>query len=115
MSSPLKNKKILMLSYTSFIQKFYRTLPLQIKNISGAEVKIIVPPYWKELWGTKKNYLEKIENDILDIYEGKILFTGNLHLAFFRNTLISILKSFQPDIIDLENEPFNFGSFQIVT
>jgi glycosyltransferase involved in cell wall biosynthesis len=109
-----ENKNILMISYTSFIQKFYRTLPHEISRISGFKIKILVPPYWKEIWSKGKQYLEKIKNDRLDITEGNTFFTGNLHFAFFRNKLINILRSFQPDIIDLENEPFNFGSFQLV-
>ena len=44
-----------MVSYTSFIQKFYQTLPLQIAQQSRWDITELVPPYWKELWsGGKK-------------------------------------------------------------
>jgi len=111
---PLPDKNILMISYNSFLQKFYQTLPAEISKQSGAGVKILVPPYWKELWSNGKIYLEKSSDPGYEIVVGKTAFTGNLHFAVFRNQLIKLLKKFQPHIIDLENEPFNAGTFQLV-
>lgn len=111
---PLPDKNILMISFTSFVQKFYQTLPAEIARQSGARVKILVPPYWKELWSNGKKYLEKSSDPGYEIVVGKTAFTGNLHFAVFRNQLMKLLKKFQPQIIDLENEPFNAGTFQLV-
>ena len=110
----LKHKKILMVSYTSYMQKLYQTLPREVAIQSGAEVKILVPPYWKELWSGGKAPLEKTSDPAYDTSIGDIVFTGNLHFAVFRNTLAGLIKTFQPDIIDLEDEPFNAGSYQML-
>jgi glycosyltransferase involved in cell wall biosynthesis len=107
-------KKILMISYTSFIQKFYQTLPHKIARQSGWELTVLVPPYWKELWSGGKKYLEKSEDELFDLVTGNILFAGNLHLAIFRSQLKRLLRKIRPDIIDLEDEPFNLGSFQTI-
>jgi glycosyltransferase involved in cell wall biosynthesis len=104
---PLPDKNILMISFTSFVQKFYQTLPAEIARQSGARVKILVPPYWKELWSNGKKYLEKSSDPGYEIVVGKTAFTGNLHFAVFRNQLMKLLKKFQPQIIDLENEVRN--------
>lgn len=109
-----QRKKILMISFTSFLQKFYQTLPHEIARQSGWEVRILVPPYWKELWSGGKKYLEKKFDELYDTVVGGILFPGNLHLAMFRTHLKFLLRDFQPDIIDLENETFNLGSWQTV-
>jgi glycosyltransferase involved in cell wall biosynthesis len=95
----LSSRKILMVSYTSFLQKFYQTLPKEIARLSGARVKVLVPPHWKELWSGGKIFLENGGEELIDISVGNVL---------------RLLKTFKPDIIDLEDEPFNAGSFQIV-
>ena len=111
MAAPLK---ILMVSYTSFIQKFYQTLPHEIALQSGANVQVLVPPHWKELWSSGKLLLEHRQDPRFTLHVGQIWFTGSLHFAVFRNRLVHLLKTFQPDIIDLEDEPFNLGSLQMV-
>jgi glycosyltransferase involved in cell wall biosynthesis len=110
----LSQKRILMISYTSFIQEFYQSLPREIALISKSEVKVLVPPYWKEMWSAGKKYLEKKSDPNYEIHIGKIIFTGNLHFAFFISKLKKLLQTFKPDIIDLEDEPFNAGTFQLV-
>jgi glycosyltransferase involved in cell wall biosynthesis len=114
MKQALANKKILMISYTSFLQKYYQTLPHEIARISGAKIKVLVPAFWKELWSDGKKYLEKEYDPLYEIIKGKITFAGNLHFSFFRNKLKQMVSDFKPDIIDLDNEPFNAGSFQLV-
>lgn len=101
-----------MVSYTSFIQKFYQTLPHKIAALSGATVKVLVPPYWKELWSGGKKMLEKTSDPLYEVVVADARFIGNLHYAYFRGGLRQLLQSFRPDIIDLEDEPFNAGSFQ---
>ena len=106
--------RILMISYTSFIQEFYQSLPREIALITDSEMKVLVPPYSKEMWSAGKKYLEKKSDPNYEIHIGKIIFTGNLHFAFFITKLKKLLQTFKPDIIDMENEPFNAGGFQLV-
>ncbi len=110
----MNKPRILMISFTSFIQKFYQTLPQEIARQSGWDVTVLVPPYWKELWSGGVKHLEKNSDPHYRMVVGDIRFTGNLHLAVFRGQLKRVLGEFRPDLVDLENEPFNLGSFQIV-
>ncbi len=110
----LSQTRILMISYTSFIQEFYQSLPREIALITKSELKVLVPPYWKELWSGGKINLEKKYDLNYDIHIGKIIFSGNLHFAFFITKLKKLLQTFKPDIIDLEDEPFNAGTFQLI-
>ncbi len=104
--------RVLMVSFTSFIQEFYQTLPQEIARQSGWEVTVLVPPFWKELWSGGIKYLEKDSDPHYRVVVGDIRFAGNLHLAYFRGRLKELLREFRPHIVDLENEPFNLGSFQ---
>lgn len=111
----MQNKiKLLMISFSSFLQKYYQTLPHEIKRQTDWNVKVLVPAFWKEKWSGGKIFLEKHQDDFYDIVIGKILCPGNLHFSIFLTQLKNLLKNFQPDIIDLEDEPFNLGSYQIV-
>ena len=60
--------KILMISYTSFLQKFYQSLPGEIAMQSDAQVKVLVSEYWKELWSGGKIYLEKTSDPNYEIF-----------------------------------------------
>lgn len=106
-------RRILMVSYTSFLQQFYQTLPQEIARQSGADVQVLVPPRWSEIWSGGTRSLERRNDPLFDLHVGQVLFTGNLHFAVFRNRLVHLLKTLQPDIIDLEDEPFNVGSLQM--
>lgn len=105
---------ILMVSYTSFLQQFYQSLPNQIAKQSNAIVDVLVPPYWKEMWSGGKVYLQQLPAAEFRLHVGRIFYPGNLHFAFYLNRLAGLLKQNKPGIIDLEDEPFNLGSLQMV-
>ncbi len=105
---------ILLISFSSFLQKYYQTLPEEIANQTGVNVTVVVPPYRKELWSKKKVFLESRTDIHFDLKVFKTFFPFNLHFTFFRNGLGGILKKLQPDIVDIENEAFNIGTFQII-
>jgi glycosyltransferase involved in cell wall biosynthesis len=103
-----------MVSYTSFLQRFYQSLPNEVAKISDADVRVVVPPYWIELWSGGKKYLERDDTTKFTLETGKIAFPGNLHFSFFYTQLAKTIREFQPHIIDMDNEPFNAGSYQVV-
>ncbi len=104
--------RVLFLSYTSLLQKIYQQ---RVVELSGkvSDLRVLTPAYWKEIWKDKRVYLEG------KLLAGKhftsgVLFPGNLHLAVFTGKLGGLIKRFSPDIIDMENEPFNLGSLQVL-
>jgi glycosyltransferase involved in cell wall biosynthesis len=104
--------KVLFISFTSLLQKMYQKRACEISKYCD-DINILTPKYWKEIWKNKKVLLEGrlIPEKHLT---GKIFFTGNLHFACFINKFVDLLKHFRPDVIDMENEPFNLGSLQLI-
>ncbi|NLB34482.1 MAG: glycosyltransferase family 4 protein [Elusimicrobia bacterium] len=104
--------KVLFVSYTSLLQKQYQKRVVELSEYLD-DVRVLTPEYWIEHWKKEKVYLEgKLLGD--KHITGKPYFTGNLHFAFFSGILKKVIKDFKPDLIDLEDEPFNFGSYQIL-
>ena len=106
--------KVLMISFTSLIQEMYHGKPREIAKFPGVKLTLLVPPYWKELWSDRKRELELRYADDYSIEVAPTLFTGNLHLSVFKKKIGKLPRDLQPDIIDIEDEPFNAGSAQIV-
>ncbi len=106
--------KILMISFTSLIQELYHGKPREIAKLPGVTLTVLVPPYWKELWSRQKRFLEVRDAETYTIKICDTYFSGNLHLSVFREKIRSLLKKMRPDIIDIEDEPFNLGSAQII-
>lgn len=106
--------RVLVASYTSLLQAHYRRKVDALAKLPGIEVEVLVPPAWRELW--RRGADVALERDGTEPYRlnvGRALFTGNLHFAMFREQLLATLRRFRPDLIDLEDEPFNLGSLQM--
>jgi len=106
--------KILMISYTSLIQELYHGKPRAIAAIPEVDLTVLVSPYWKEFWSRGKQRLEARATESYSMEVAPILFAGNLHFAMFRKTIGRLIGELQPEIIDIEDEPFNAGSAQVV-
>ena len=106
--------KVLMISYTSLIQELYHGKPRAIAALPEVELRVLVPPYWKELWSGGRKNLEVTSSEKYRISIEPALFPGNLHLAFFRRGIGKLIREWRPDIIDVEDETFNAGSAQVV-
>ena len=105
---------VLMISFTSLIQELYHGKPREIAKFPDVKLTVLVPPHWKELWSKQRRRLELQRADTYAIEVGKTFFTGNLHFSFFGGKMRELIKNLQPDIIDMEDEPFNTGSAQVV-
>lgn len=104
--------KVLFISFTSLLQKTYQHRVAEIASYCE-DIRILTPPHWMEIWNNRNIQLEgKLMPD--KHFTGSVLFTGNLHFAVFHKGLTGLIKDFRPDIIDMENEPFNLGSYQLL-
>ncbi|MGM0442126.1 MAG: glycosyltransferase family 4 protein [Elusimicrobiota bacterium] len=100
-----------MVSYTSLLEKLYRKKCDEISKY--VDLKVLIPRYRKTLWAGDKKIYFKPDKEEYPIKTGRVLFLSNLHFAVFISQLKKILKNFKPDIVDLEDEPFNGGSLQM--
>jgi glycosyltransferase involved in cell wall biosynthesis len=104
--------KLLMISSSSLLKKFYQTLPLEIVKQTGWSTKVIVPPFKKDRWMGEKKILEKENSDYFNIIKCHTILGGNISL--YGKRLKQSLQSFQPTIIDLENQPESPTALQLV-
>jgi glycosyltransferase involved in cell wall biosynthesis len=105
--------RVLMISYTSLIQELYHAKPRELAALEGVELTVLVPPAWRELWGGRRE-LEVTKAGSYKVEIAPVYFEGSLHYAVFREKIGHLIRTLQPDIIDIEDEPFNAGSAQAV-
>ena len=105
---------VLMISYASLIQELYHGKPREIAKFPDVALTVFVPPFWKERWSQGKLPLEVKHSEFYDIEIGKVFFPGYMHFAFFKEKIGNLIKQLHPDIIDIEDEPFNAGSAQVI-
>ena len=107
--------KVLCISWTSVLQEHYRRKLHYLSRLPEIELTLLCAPYWKELWsfGSPVKFEGECEHDSFNTTKGRVLFAGNLHLSVFVSSLRGLLRQ-RPDVIDVENEPFNLGAFQVL-
>jgi glycosyltransferase involved in cell wall biosynthesis len=103
-----------MISYTSLLQKLSRKKCEELAKYEDMELFLLVPPFSRELWSREKLPLEKNPKKSYNIRIGRAFPLRNLHFSLFYRGLLGTLRQLKPDIIDLENEPFNLGTFQVI-
>lgn len=77
----------------------------------GVDLLTIVPPSWKDERGETR--LERVFTDGYDMEVLPLNFNGNFHLYHFRN-LGRVLRKFQPDIVHIDEEPYNLAAWQMM-
>ncbi len=92
------------------VNDWYRDKIRVLNNIDGLYMGLLIPPQWTE--GGYLNHFEVKENDSFPIYVGKIRNRELIHRYFFYTGIVSALRKFKPDIIDLEEEPYSYVAWQ---
>lgn len=106
--------RVLMISYTSLLQRAYRKKCDEICRQGDVDLTVLTPFYWKEWWspGGKVEFEAGAEDEAYRCVQAPIVFSGNGHLAFFRRGMGALLSDVRPDIIDIEREPWCWASAQ---
>ncbi len=103
-----------MISHTSLLQKLSRRKCEELAKYDDIELSILIPRFSRQLWSRERLPLEKNAKESYNIRVGRVFPLKNLHFSLFCRGLLGALRKFRPDIIDLENEPFNLGTFQVI-
>lgn len=69
---------------------------------------VVVPPFWRDERGITP--LERIHVHGYRIEEALMLFNGQFHLHFYPE-FGEILRRFRPDIVHIDEEPYNLATF----
>ncbi len=99
--------RVLMLSKACIVGIYQRKL----ECIAARDVELLtlVPPSWRDERG--EQHLERVYTDGYRLQTTPIVFNGNFHLHFYPQ-LDDYLREFQPDILHIDEEPYNLAAWQ---
>ncbi len=99
--------KILMLSKACLVGA-YQTKLEEIAKFDDVELLVIVPPVWLDPSGPVA--LERSHTDGYRLLADPIRFNGHFHLHYYPR-LKQRVAEFQPDIVHIDEEPYNLATF----
>jgi len=99
--------RILMISKACIMGAYQRKLE-EIARLPDIELMVVVPPSWRD--GSRVAQLERVHTAGYELVVEPIAFNGNFHLHFYPR-LGQRLHAFAPDIVHVDEEPYNFATF----
>ena len=99
--------KVLMLSKACIVGTYQKKLE-EIAAIDDVELTVAVPPSWDDPRSPTR--LERVHTQGYELIVTDILFNGNYHLHFYPK-LRRIIRQIQPDIVHIDEEPYNLATF----
>jgi glycosyltransferase involved in cell wall biosynthesis len=99
--------RILMISKALIVGQ-YQTKPLGLARKPGVQLTVVVPPVWRDERG-----MMPLETKHVDGYQfivAPLCLNGHYHLNYFPS-IGDIIERVKPDLIHLDEEPYNFATF----
>jgi len=95
--------KVLMIS-KALVTGTYQKKPEEIAKFEDVDLTVVVPP----AWGMQR--LERVHTEGYELIVTDIRFNGNFHLHHYPQ-LKRIIADVAPDVIHIDEEPYNFATF----
>jgi glycosyltransferase involved in cell wall biosynthesis len=99
--------RIAMISKACLVGAYQRKLE-ELAGFPGVDLMVIVPPLWKE--GSRVVHLERAHTEGYDLVVEPVAFNGSFHLHVYPH-LRRRLREFQPDVVHIDEEPYNLATF----
>ena len=99
--------RVLMLSKACIVGAYQRKLE-EMAAVPGVELTVVVPPYWRDERGVIR--LERAHTAGYRLETLPMVANGNFHLHFYP-TLGRLLRQVRPDIVHIDEEPYNLATF----
>jgi glycosyltransferase involved in cell wall biosynthesis len=99
--------RVLMLCKACIVGIYQRKLEAIAQ--AGVELRVLVPPSWRDERG--EQMLEAVYTSGYDLRIVPIVLNGNFHLHFYRG-IADHIADFAPDIVHIDEEPYNLASWQ---
>ncbi len=99
--------RILMVSKACLVGTYQRKLE-EIARFQDIELMVVVPPSWRD--GSRLIRLEPAYTTGYQLVVEPIALNGSFHLHFYPR-LGQRLRAFAPDIVHVDEEPYNFATF----
>ena len=100
--------KVLMISKACLVGIYQRKLE-ELARQPGVELKVLVPPSWNDRGGVVP--LERTHSEGYDLAVTPIALNGNYHMHFYPG-LRRHVRDFRPDIVHIDEEPYNLATWQ---
>lgn len=101
------NPRVLMVSKACVVGIYQRKLEHIARQ--GIDLKVIVPPAWKDERGTTQLERAYTEGYVLDVLPMRL--NGSFHFHFYAG-LRQVIRDFEPHIIHIDEEPYNLAAWQ---
>lgn len=95
--------KVLMISKALVVGAYQRKLE-EIAHHADIDLSVVVPPAWGE------SRLERVHLQGYELLVSPIRFNGDFHLHYYPK-LGRIMRQIKPDVVHIDEEPYNFATF----
>src|SRR5947209_14404428 len=102
------NMRVLMISKALVAGTSQRKLE-ELAKCPGVELTLVTPPYWQSDDGSKL-VLERLYTSGYQMIVTPMRLNGNFHLHYYPR-LGKIMRSVRPEIVHIDEEPYNFATF----
>jgi len=99
--------RVVMVSKALVVGAYQRKLE-ELARLGEIELTVVVPPEWRDRRSHVK--LERAHTAGYELVVAPLLFAGQYHLHFYP-TLGAILKRARPDIVHMDEEPYNLATW----
>jgi len=100
--------KVLMLSKALVVGAYQRKCE-ELAQLPDVELTVVVPPYWQE--AGRRIDLERRYTAGYELIVEAMRFNGHFHVHYYPG-LARQVRRLQPDILHIDEEPYNLASFQ---
>jgi len=100
--------RVLMISKALVAGTSQRKLE-ELAKFPGIELTLVTPEFWRSDDGGKQ-VLERLYTSGYDMIVTPLALNGSFHLHFYPR-LGSIMRKIRPDIVHIDEEPYNFATF----
>jgi glycosyltransferase involved in cell wall biosynthesis len=100
--------RVLMISKACIVGAYQKKLE-ELARFDDVELTVIVPPYWRDERGMMP--LERAHTEGYHFIVKPMLLNGHFHLHFYPG-LGKHVRRLQPDIVHIDEEPYNVATFQ---
>jgi len=102
--------RVLMLSKACVVGAYQRKIE-ELAKFEDIELALIVPPYWLEKG--RKIALERLHTSGYQLLVAPMALNGHFHLHFYPG-LRNQVHRFKPEIMHIDEEPYNLATFQAI-
>ncbi len=100
--------RVLMLSKACIVGAYQRKLEELAARAPEMTLDVAVPPGWKDKGGVTRLELAHTRGYRLEVLP--LAFNGQFHLHFYP-TLGGLIREFRPDIVHIDEEPYNLATY----